>query len=142
MTELKKCPFCGSQAITEVIIGDEGHALTCSHCHATGMVMTSSAKFEDVEKAWNTRPIESALEAEVARLNDRNDKLEDCFREIENWCKAYALDIAPEPSKEDMKRADKILAKNGISFSQINISAMRRVINGVMDIAIGALKGE
>lgn len=70
MNELKPCPFCGSKRITEAIISDY-HAFSCNACHATGMVLNSSAKFTDVVRAWNNRPIEDALQAELKSMEFR-----------------------------------------------------------------------
>jgi len=68
-----------------------------------------------------------------AELEERIDELEDLLRQIKNWCRAYPLDIAREPTKEETKLARKILKDAGMSLSLFMISAMRRVTTGIAD---------
>lgn len=62
MDELKPCPFCGGSAV--VSIGTSIVTVQCEKCgeeHDYG-------KRGDWRDDWNTRPIEDALRAQVARL--------------------------------------------------------------------------
>jgi hypothetical protein len=56
MTELKACPFCGSEAETDV--PPMRREVTCTDCGAFALTVG----------AWNTRPEEDTLRAYVARL--------------------------------------------------------------------------
>ena len=69
MSELKPCPFCGSEGaiLDEPFYEDEYGCFCNKKCGAVGPCD------EDGEKAiefWNTRPIEDALRAEIARLSE------------------------------------------------------------------------
>jgi hypothetical protein len=69
------------------------------------------------------------LEAEIERLTH-------ALTEIERWSRAYPLTVFPEP---DLKRAAELLKAGGISLDAISASAIRRVIEGVGEIARRAL---
>ena len=58
---------------------------------------------------------------------------------IDNWAKAYPLEVFPEP---DFKKAAEVLKSAGLTLDAISASNMRHVINGVKDIVEQALKGE
>lgn len=58
MDELKPCPFCGCTEIG-VYIEMEGDFAVCDDCD----------NFSDLHK-WNTRPLEDAKDAEIARLRE------------------------------------------------------------------------
>ena len=60
MSELKPCPFCGSMNIRKPI-GEDGWM--CKTCGSKGFV------------DWNTRPIEDALLARIAELEEFIGKL-------------------------------------------------------------------
>ena len=62
MSELKKCPFCGSEA--EYHNGSVKDACLCSN-----EMCLLFARLLDV-KLWNTRPIEDALQAENESLKE------------------------------------------------------------------------
>lgn len=57
--KLKPCPFCGHKDIGAT---DDGYAV-CAYCEARMDVDTSNV-------SWNTRPIEDALRAEVAKAQE------------------------------------------------------------------------
>jgi hypothetical protein len=63
MTELKACPFCGSEAETDV--PPMRREVTCTDCGAFALTVG----------AWNTRPEEDTLRAYVARLQRLNIEL-------------------------------------------------------------------
>ena len=61
--ELKACPFCGEQP--EIQSYQEGyHQVICRDNH------TATIEIESVDE-WNTRPIEDALQSEIARLTEQ-----------------------------------------------------------------------
>lgn len=69
MTEnLKRCPFCGSEARVEKInLGKQGlFRVICPEC------LTATTHLREDEKnavaEWNSRPIENEQSAEIARL--------------------------------------------------------------------------
>ena len=70
MTEnLKRCPFCGSEA--EFNSDEFGEGVCCKSCCATihnGVYGEEGRKLASAD--WNTRPIEDELEAENARLRE------------------------------------------------------------------------
>lgn len=69
MTELKRCPFCGSKNIkvysVEISCPQEiGSYAECLDCKST-IEVTKPHKVID---AWNTRPIEDELQARITEL--------------------------------------------------------------------------
>jgi len=93
--------------------------------HAKGKV--ASQMLEDLASAVDMKNKNKELQSRV-------DVLENCLHQIKNWCKAYPLDIAPEPDLI----ADRKLLGDG-EFSCLNISAMRHVTNGIQEIINGCL---
>jgi len=85
MSELKPCPFCGSEAARIEL--DGGFAWgECMKCGATSKVVlfitdTNDVRIAAAEKSWDTRPIENALIAKIAELeaeiNKWNEKEEE-----------------------------------------------------------------
>lgn len=74
------------------------------------------------------------------QLSAANDELEiavDALTEIENWTKAYPLEVFPEP---DFERARQLLEAGGITLDAVSASNMRHVINGVKGIVDTAMK--
>ena len=67
-------------------------------------------------------------------LKAKLDIAVDKFHELDNWAKAYPLDVFPEP---DWNKAKELLGSNLLSC--ISASNMRHVINGVKDIVENAL---
>ncbi len=59
------------------------------------------------------------------------EELEDKLQKIDNWCKAYPLDMFPEP---DLKRAGVILKAHGMTLGAISASSMRHVLKGIQKI--------
>ncbi|MFA5376905.1 MAG: hypothetical protein WC455_14235 [Dehalococcoidia bacterium] len=69
MSELKACPFCGSPNVVvnyELGFGmDTGNWIACNQCRRSYIWSD-----EDGKEIWNTRPIEDAKDAEIARLRE------------------------------------------------------------------------
>ena len=65
--ELKRCPFCGSEAM---ILYDGLDKECCVSCRNNDCEFCGDAGDDEqaVIDKWNTRPLEDALEAEIARL--------------------------------------------------------------------------
>ena len=61
--EVKSCPFCGGTA--NIAKGKIEFWAYCPHCGAQTELYETE---KEVAKAWNTRQIESAQAAEIARL--------------------------------------------------------------------------
>ena len=130
--ELKPCPFCEKQ-----------HEWTKAYSHYGVVEFIQCGKFiifehgitEKVRKdkaieLYNTRPIEDQLRAE-------NEQLMETINLLQNWTKAYPLDMFPEP---DLKLARKLLTDGGVSYDALNAYSMRHVINGVGKIIDEALE--
>lgn len=75
----------------------------------------------------------------LEELEAENDKYRDALARIDNWAKAYPLDVFLKP---DLKRAAKVLEAAGMTLDAISADAMRHVIEGVKDITEKALKGK
>ena len=78
------------------------------------------------------------LENENDQLRAENERLQAVLELLQNWVKAYPLEMFPEP---DLKLARKLLTDGGVSYSALNAYSMRHVINGVGKIIDEALKG-
>lgn len=76
------------------------------------------------------------LKAERDALRAENEKLREAIGLLQNWVKAYPLDMFPEP---DLKLARKLLTDGGVSYDALNVYSMRHVINGVGRIIDEAL---
>lgn len=91
MSELKPCPFCGSEDVYNVYLPDpysrDQYAwVNCKTCNASGgqfvqRVCPDDKSFSRNEmelestKLWNTRPIEDELRARIAELEAESDQL-------------------------------------------------------------------
>jgi hypothetical protein len=76
------------------------------------------------------RCVDEALK-KIQQLEERNEELETKLHRIDNWCKAYPLDIFPEP---DLKKVAKVLKENGMTLGSVSAHAMRHVLKGIQDI--------
>ena len=78
MSELKPCPFCGGEAFYIKIMGnyEKPHEIYCSKCNGA---ITEGRSEKQVVTNWNTRPIEDALHARIAELEEENDRLQDAW---------------------------------------------------------------
>ena len=52
MTELKNCPFCGSDNLSYVLNDNEDQSIWCENCSAAGPIHIYQI---EAEMAWNTR---------------------------------------------------------------------------------------
>lgn len=78
----------------------------------------------------------------VRQLQEQNDALrakldeaKEALDKVNDWARAYPLDIFPEP---DWHKAKELLGSNLLSC--VSASNMRHVINGVKNIVEGALQ--
>jgi len=76
-------------------------------------------------------------DADTDQLRDENERLMETINLLQNWVKAYPLDVFPEP---DLKLARKLLTDGGVSYDALNAYSMRHVINGVGKIIHEALE--
>lgn len=74
MTELLPCPFCGSEV--ELIRKLGSVTIKCPHCTRNALITW----FVDTEKAWNTRPIETALREQLEQERMPEDVRRTCVR--------------------------------------------------------------
>ena len=65
--ELKPCPFCGG--VAQVINTWTMHGITESRCFCSNSDCPNSVRTVALEQ-WNTRPIEDALNARIAELEE------------------------------------------------------------------------
>ena len=84
MDNLKSCPFCGKEQLDD--IGDDGNipydnsmSHICDYCNAT------------VERDWNRRPLEDALQAELDEEIPYIDKFH-IERDIAIWKQDIAVE--------------------------------------------------
>ena len=78
----------------------------------------------------------NARKEEYDTLKASHDRQEEALRKIDNWAKAYPLEVFPEP---DFKKVHKVLKAAGLSLDDVSASNMRHVIKGVKGIAEQAL---
>lgn len=119
MIKLKPCPICGLEPEMEPWHGS-GLNSTRIGCNAdfcpvgVGVVRPSQ---RGAIKAWNTRPIEDALRAEVAELTVERDRFREMFKAAKlSVCDLEAkLDKRDEPlTDEQAERAFAIAKENGV----------------------------
>jgi hypothetical protein len=92
MSELKKCPFCGGKAITSAFFDLDDLEYMAFEVNDSesidGEVTCENERCINgwylSPKAWNTRPIEDALNARIAELEAEKCVLEDQQREVKN----------------------------------------------------------
>lgn len=71
--ELRPCPFCGeTEGMTYVPFHGE-YEVRCSSCQSRGPSPRTTSN-HSIE-AWNTRPIEDALNNRIAELESKNQRL-------------------------------------------------------------------
>jgi hypothetical protein len=69
-------------------------------------------------------------------IDAKLDVAENGLHEVDNWARAYPLDIFPEP---DFKRVRELLEAGGITLDSVSASNMRHVVKGVERIVSEAL---
>lgn len=74
--ELRPCPFCGSEDLVYLPI------VWCKKCDAQVKIADN---LEDTIKLWNTRPIEDALRARIAELEEKLKRFEEFTSVFEDW---------------------------------------------------------
>ena len=72
---------------------------------------------------------------ENARLESENEAKDDVLRKIKDWCRAYPLEVFPEP---DLKKAAEVLREAGMTLDSISASSMRHVLKGIQKIIKGS----
>jgi Lar family restriction alleviation protein len=72
MSELKPCPFCGEMPELST---RPCYYYQCVKSGCEGQEVSWNNTEEEALKSWNTRPIEDALCAEVAKLMKENQRL-------------------------------------------------------------------
>lgn len=82
MTEnLKRCPFCGSEA--EFNSDEFGEGVCCKSCGATihnGVYGEEGRKLASAD--WNDRPIENELNEKIEKLETENARLREALQMI------------------------------------------------------------
>ena len=68
MSELKNCPFCGSEDTARLLYNDRADVERCRNCNLSIVVPFGFTM-------WNNRPIEDALHTRIAELEAENDEL-------------------------------------------------------------------
>ena len=126
----------------ETGIWPPGRDMPAALCGGEDIYMTRQRAYEYWCKAK-----ERIKELEIAKtigiqacdlLKEQIEQLEDALQKINNWAKAYPLEVFPEP---DFKKAADVLKSAGLSLDAISASNMRHVIFGVKDIVEQVLKG-
>ena len=70
------------------------------------------------------------LEQENAALRAQVERLTEHLERIEDWCRAYPIDVFPDP---DLTKCRELLGDG--QFTRLNAHAMRHVVNGIALIA-------
>ena len=87
--------------------------------------------FNHHEDCWT-----GGLEAELEKAEGIIRRMEKPIHRLVDWCKAYPLDVFPEPAKEDWKRVNEVLKKAGLKgITGFSASNMRHVVEGCTEIA-------
>jgi len=71
------------------------------------------------------------LLSENADLRRQLDEANDKLIKIDMWCRAYPLDVFPEP---DLKEVRRLLEAGGITIDCVSASMVRHVLRGIGDI--------
>lgn len=93
------------------------------------------------------------LEAEIKRLtaalktaNENHERFErgwylrgDALEKLKQWADAYPVEVFPEMTKDDWKRADEVLGAAGLSLTRISASNMRHVVTQTRKIVAEGL---
>lgn len=95
-------------------------------------------------EAQSGRACSCGLQAARDRLDkilSRQEAIEDSLDWLADWSsKAYPLDLFPEPSAEDLKRADDLLRAGGLSIDLLSASNIRFTLERVIETFEKALE--
>jgi hypothetical protein len=131
MTELKKCPFCGSEPgyIKDV----DGEWIWCSNVECMGGNGSG--------ERWNTRPLEDALQVQLNELKNENDDLMgDYIAAAKRECDLEYIDIPKLKDERDaLQSSIEILYKEMVEDDETIISLQAKLAIAVAGInkAIG-----
>lgn len=118
MTDLKPCPFCGSQAIVK--IANKFSYVACTMCGQRGI---GGMSISFLKHKWNTRPIEDKLRTELEKA----------------W---EDLDIATKASAEDAEQVYRLRqALEAIEAFSTKFIPYKTAVAHMRSIAREALKG-
>ena len=81
MSELKACPFCGSEAIIPTNLDGTPTDYEATYCTCSNDDCLIACEWVPIE-SWNTRPIEDALKARIAELEEFKMIVEGCGFEV------------------------------------------------------------
>lgn len=101
--ELLKCPFCGSDDLSVHLDDGFSYYVWCGNCGS--LTDNDHLTEKEVIEAWNTRPAEDALKAEIERLKEA----------LESICLVAAF---PSPCPEYIEQVRGI-AKEALDKMQI-----------------------
>lgn len=93
----------------------------------------------ELEKLKLTQDLIKACET-IDQQAERIEKLEDIFRKIDDWAKAYPLEVFPKPTKDNWKQAAEVLKANGLSLDRLSADNMRHVLSGIKGYCEQALE--
>ena len=124
--ELYECKECGED-FAKYIVSRKASVPDVS------MTRDVSTDIKTPSSIENTNP--DYYKQELARRDEKIEILEDALHRISNWCKAYPLEIADEPTEQEWKDAHVVMRGHGFDLSKFAVSAMRRVTTGVAKIA-------
>lgn len=97
--------------------------------NVTGNSDPSPDEYEEL--AATARMLERQLAAERERADRAEadfDRIENVLHRIQQWCRAYPLDVFPEP---DFVKAKALLERGGITLDAVSASNMRHVVNQI-----------
>ena len=100
----------------------------------TDEVMLSGRLRPDIECApWVIDEVKR-LEARIKELEQKLEGLEDALNQVNNWCKAYPIEVFTEPDWDEVKE------KLGSTLlTQVSGSNMRHITNGITKIIVQAI---
>jgi len=87
------------------------------------------------------RESETSLAITSSLLEERERQLDEAaeiFERLNNWAKAYPLDVFPEPN---LKQAHALLEAGGMTLDAVSASAMRHLLTTVQEMT-GKVKHE
>ena len=147
MTEnLKRCPFCGSEA--EFNTDEFGEGVCCKSCGATlhnGVYGEEGRKLASAD--WNARPIENELVEKIEKLEAENARLQRKLNESidDNYKNAWKIQqqafrgmkYAQKENKR-LREALELIAKSNFYFAR---GEEDKQLSRVCEIARNALNG-